>query len=53
MATKDQILVSTTTKSRVNGTFQLDRTKVPNDGTIKGFEKVTEYYEVRKRLKNK
>lgn len=52
LANKDQLLVSTTTKSRIETSFLLDRFEVSNNTAIKGFEKVIEYYEVRGRVNN-
>ena len=50
LASKDQILVSTTTKSRVDKDFSLKRIIDSSTGVIIGFEKVNEYYEVCGRL---
>jgi class 3 adenylate cyclase len=50
LANKDQILVSTTTKSRIDASFLLERTEVSSNIAIKGLEKVIEYYEVRGRV---
>ena len=52
LANKDQLLVSTTTKSRIETSFLLERFEVSNSAAIKGFEKVIEYYEVRGRVNN-
>jgi class 3 adenylate cyclase/plastocyanin len=46
LASKDQILVSTTTKSRIDKDFSPRRITVSSSSVIKGFEKVNEYYEI-------